>query len=364
MYATLFISQSLRSVCIQEDETLEECATAELIRSLAYKAPWLRSLQIQADPETDLVDRTLSRLSGTFKYLTSFSISSELSSTTLMALGSLPDLASLSCSVDGAVERHLPPLGPEGDTPFFPALQELQLAKGYISPMPCHFLANLSHSPLRKLVIRSHITFDDLGQLVLTLQGLPPLEHLRIETSGYGLVNAPTATYSSVLRPLKPSHLQKLELLAAPFKITDDCVKDVATAFPGLTDLILDNGLGTTQTTGPQVTFNGLLTLVARCPKLQTFQLPVYFDDATRAHLAQRPLQRYISLRKAEVANIRARDPSVLAAVLSGIFPNASFAPSGCIYQGETLSSVAASWRQVQINLDLFNLARQQMLDS
>lgn len=367
MYSTLFISQSLRTVRIRDLETFTEegeCATAELIRSLAYKAPWLRSLQIHTEPATDIVDRTLSRVIGTFKYLTSFSVTSELSSTALVALGSLPDLSSLSCGVNGAVERNMPPFRSRSDTPLFPTLHTLQLTQGRTSPMPCHFLASLDRSPLRTVVLRPEdiLAFDGLKQLVLTLRCLPLLQHLRIEGRTSAVI-LPTTIYSSVLRPLKASHLHTLELLDAPFKVTDDCVKAIAMTFPGLTDLILQNGPTAMAPPPELVTFGGLLTLAANCPKLQTLRLPLRFDDVERAHLSQRSPQRYRLLRKVEVANIPARNPSVLAAVLSGIFPNASFAPARYMFYSEDPLAITASWKQVQMNMDLFNLARQQVLE-
>lgn len=365
MYASLFISQSLRSVRITGYGSSPEacCVTTELIRSVAYNAPGLRSLCIHGSTDTssNIVDPTLSQLCASFTQLKEFSTDLFLSSTTLQCLGALPNLTSLSCCVNGTAESISPPSNGER---LFSAVRTLCLS--WSPPFTPHgVLASFCNSPLRKLELhqRSPLSLNELRHLVVALQSLPPLVDLHI--ANYSLSSLPATSYASALQPLSSPRLQILNIPAAPFRINDDCVKAIARDFPGLIELKLDNELDIAPMTGSRglVTFSGLLAVAAGCPNLRTLRLPIYFHGVSRDHLTQRPLRQFQSLLEVEAAITGIPNPPVLAAVLSGIFPNAYFSTYGCVYHGETLDQAVESWKEVIDNMELFKMARQQMLD-
>jgi hypothetical protein len=116
------------------------------------------------------------------------------------------------------------------------------------------------------------------------------------------------------------TNLEKLllETTSSAENLSDDLLDAISLAWPRLTHLCFDFSFSQPS----QCTFNGILVLAKRCPRLYSLRIPfmastqISWNDRPRAGIANQ------SLKSLDVGRSLIGDPRMVASLLSAIFPN------------------------------------------
>ena len=359
---SLFISPTLTilHLWLTGEDGCYDFSLFSLLTSLSLLCPSVSTLGLTADPRDMLDDRRKSEISmHTSATLSAFRNLMHLQrlelalirmpETALCNLITLDCLRSLRiCNIPPHGFQH--PMPEDRRNPFFPRLEHLEMTKCTIE-FSLWMFANMWETPLKTLILEfvEPPTAANWKTLFRTIHDQIPHRHLRVIDISFEPVRHGTTDIGLTMRELSPllsfTRLTRVSL-GLCISLDDDVMTRIALAWPHLESFYLrDQPIESSQS----VTFEGLANLARNCQALEGLCLPSI--DVTRMlpdllDLDGVPCNR--TLVVLNVQNSSIDDPSLVAALLSALFPNLQ-----AIYAGEFMVKWTRVMLSIQRNRDI-----------
>jgi hypothetical protein len=351
--AKLFFSGTLDtlSLCLPVTDKIHDIARFSVLGSLPLLCPALSSLELYG------CTADLSQTAKATKYLsTTLSGLQTLTRLQSLTLRSFPEsvwcnIASFSglryLIIQSSSSNNFKPPAQKTTGNYFPCLEGLELKTRSVK-FGLWMIENMGQPPLKTITLEFEAgpALDEWNRFLVTLQ--PGLIHRHLqEISVTVLPQSCVALTMEQFRPLLDfTNLKSVRFRRFNITLDDHDITKIAFAYPYLESLDLHHILQST------VTFEGLAALAPCCRALKTSRLNFDASKVLQDDLDVDNIPRNEALTTLDVQSSPINNPTLVAALLSAIFPNLQII--------HHTTQFMQKWTQVMELIKIFTAVRRQ----